>query len=574
MIRVNTRTLIFLLIFYLAGYIYFFVSAMLNFPSEHLLHFYKTPWIFEEALRSLIEYLPVLTVSAVLLTFSTIRSARMDIPSSSGSISKPVGKTLYLLIFLTLIYSALSVGMQPVLWEHRHNRLYSSNLAKSYLSRARSAETEGDLDLAYRLYEDYLRIDKDNREVKESIDFLEGQITIQKADASAPSEKDPLPASSEYRNMTVIELLDRARESLEQEDPFTAHYLAGIILDMEEDREDAKRVAAQAIQKIESLEPSRQQKKEYEIYHRKLKGYEALSKYDRPVEAYYIFKKLREEVTADRDIEKYYRESLELTRRESFFVDDAENTETLPGIQKIVYIDKGPLFSDTVGTSIIFIDKLVRNAGDFWAQDVEIMYFSDSSDETFHLKADYAKLVNNTFLLKGIYRDNPEKTMEPVIDSTTEIPELYTVIPVSPSIVQLIRLSRQQDFLYQLNLPDLIQILPQIEQFGYPGVQFQILLLLRLLKPFLFLILSILAIGTGWRLRIRGNTFPWLLIWVIPLVPFAMRLILYMIEFAHQIVLTAAVMKGGLYLGSGVLLFLEALLLFFALLPIAMQKEL
>ena len=327
---------------------------------------------------------------------------------------------------------------------------------------------------------------------------------------------------------------------------------------MNDSREDAKQLAARAMQEIESLEPGRQQKEEYDIYRRKVKGYEALT-HQRPIEAYYTFKKLKEEVHADRDINKYYQISLEETRGVSYFIDEAEMTRTFPGIEQIVYIDRNPSLNVNEGETIVYIDNLVQDAGTFWAHGVEIMSLSDEMDTpSFHLQADYGKLVNNTLMLKGIYRDDPEKTLEPSFYSAEQLPEVSTVFTLTPSIVQLVRLSRQQDFLHQLNLPDLIQIL----------------LLLRLLKPFLFLILSILALGLGWRFRVKGNRFPWGLSWVIILLPFVVHMLLYLIEYAHQIVLSALVLNSGLSTGLVALVLIEALLLFLALLPVAMQKDL
>ncbi|MGC9311420.1 MAG: hypothetical protein ACP5IA_01910, partial [Sediminispirochaetaceae bacterium] len=201
MTRFHTRALITMLVFYPIGYVYFFIIAFLNFPADQLLAFYKSAWVFEEALRSMVEYFPVLTVSAVLIAFSTIRSDNFEMAVSAGSISKPVSKTLVLFLFFTLIYSALTIGLLPVLWEHRHNRLYTSNLAKSYLAEARQAETEGELESAYQFYRDYLQIDKTNREVKDAANYLEGQITILEADSKIPEPEKPLPPRTEYRNM-------------------------------------------------------------------------------------------------------------------------------------------------------------------------------------------------------------------------------------------------------------------------------------------------------------------------------------------------------------------------------------
>jgi len=573
MIRFNLRTLLFLILFYISGYIYFFISAYLSFPAENLLHIYKVLWIFEEALRQTIESLPALTISAVLISFSTLRSDNLHLPLTAGSISKPVSRTLVLLLMITLLYSALYIGLLPELWKHRHDRLYSSSLAQSYMTQADEAMEKEDLETAYLLYREYLAIDEDNRQVKDSISYIEGQITIREAEAKAPKPEEPLPRRTEYRNMNVVELVEKAQTSLNDEDPFTAHYLAGIALDMDESREDAKQIAARALAAIAAQQPGREQRKEYEIYQRKLKGYQELT-HQRPIEAYYIFKELQEEIDPDRDIDTYYRESLEQTRLVSFFIEDAENSIPMPGIRNIVYLDEYKDPSEEPVKNLVSIQKLVRDGGNYWAHGVEIMSLASSGEVDYHLRAQYARILNDTLLLKGISRTDNTESIEPEFYSSVNPPEVATVLKLSPTIVQLMRLSREQDYLQRLSLPDLFQLVPKIARFGYPSSQFHILLLLRLLKPFLFLILSVLALGLGWRLRIRGDKFPWLLIWIVPFTPFVISMLLYLIEYGHQIILMAVVLYGGLYAGIAVLIFLEALLLFLSLLPVALQKEL
>lgn len=594
--KFNVRTLLFILLTGTAGYIFFFVLALLNYPTEVLLPIFKVAWVFEEALRSLVEHLPTLTFTAVLLSFGTISRGSLRLPPSMGSISKPVSKTIMVLIFFTLVYSALYIGLLPVLYQHRYNRLYSSTLAKNYLRSAEEEEEEGELDEAYRNYQDYLSIDGENREIKGRLKALEGQISIEK---SAVKKEGPAPAvntpRSEYRNLGVMQLLEKAQQALEGDDPFTANYLAGIVLEMDDSREDARRIAAEAWKKISSLEPTKEEEERYRIYHRKLAGYQALLKH-RPVEAYYIFRELQDLARTDPDIKEYFAESLKQARQVAYFIDEAEASAHIPGIPRIIFLDS----EDEIRT-LVYIDKLVYDAGDHWAHGIEILEFSDNGDLLSHLHAKYGRVIDHDLLLRGIDRNNSEIVLGPVFypvegndtgtyaggragtsmgeagiddENGTAAGEVGMVFKLAPNIAELGRLTRGQDFSNRLNLPALLEILPKIGKFGYPRVEFEILVIMRLLMPFFFLILAILGVGLGWHLRIHGEKFPLYLAPLVLLIPFPVHQLVRLFEYAHRLILSWSILFGGMALGLVVLLIIETILLFLALLGISIHREL
>ncbi len=580
MSKFNIRTMLFIIAVNTAGYIFFFVTSLLNYPADELLYIYKVPWVFEEALRRLLEHMPVLSFTAVLLAFGTIGRGSIKLPPSVGGISRPISKTILVLILFTLIYSALHIGYLPVTYQHRYERLYSSNLAKSYLDTAEQAKAKGDLELAYERYGDYLSIDGDNRNIKVLFDELEGQISIEQSEKKKEDSTTVHIPHSEYRNLGVLELLERAESALEKDDPFTAHYLAGIVLDMNENREDARRIAAEAMEKIATSEPSREEKEKYRVYHKKLAGYQALTR-SRPVEAYYIFRELRESAEGDPDIREYYTESLKQARQVSYFIDEAKASENDPGIPKITFLNSAnPGDGEEAHPSLVYIDKLVFDSGNYWAYGVEILEFSNSFEMISHLSTDYAGVLNHTLLLRGIDREDRGNSLEPVLydlegrPRAAEIGEINTVFSISPSVSELGRLTRDQNFAARLNLPALLEILPDIERFGYPKVQFEILILKRLLKPFLYLILSILAVGLGWHLRVHGSKLPFYMFPLVVPIPFVANQLVRLFEYSHQLVLSWSVLFGGAALGIVVLIALETLFLFLALLGISIHKEL
>jgi|GEM_PF-2537895 len=579
------RSVLFLAGVYVLAYLFFFVLQLLQYPEETLLYFYKVPWIFEEALRLFITHFPVLTTSGVLLAFSTYPAEQTELFEGTGVISGSTSRTIILFLILTLIYSVLSIGLLPSLYEHRHNRIYESNLAQSYLQQAETAEAEGNVNEAYTLYKDYLSIDTKNREIKDKVNYLEGQVTLQEAQKKKKSTEgepqDPL-LHDKYRNMSAAQLVEAAEKALHQEDPFTAHYMAllaqRVAQQENESREDAKRLAAKAWEEIGSLEPNREEQRAYQFYNKKVSGYQALTR-RQPVKAYYIFKELLEEKPGDRDVKKYYKESVEQARRVSYFIDEAKRFRSNPGTRKIVYTDEN--------NNLVFIEKLIIENGESWVYGIEIFNYKDSdkgseksSDKDLekpvptHISAPYGKITGKSLIMRGIDRNLEGHSIEPVVYNGHEDVSLPTVFTITPSLPQLMRLSREQEFLNRLNLPDLLSLQPVITQYGYPSYQFEVLTLMRILEPFLFLIFSVCALAFGWHTRVHKSGFPWLVVFLAPLLPFILDKLIILYEYLHQLLFTAVVLQYGFITGAVGLLVLEGILLFLAIFSVAMQKEL
>ena len=569
--RFARRSLIFLMGAFLLGYLFFFLFQLQQYPKESLLYFYKVPWIFEEALRMLIEHFPVLAISAVLLAFATVPETQAELIGGTGIISSSISRTIILFLIFTLLYSILSIGLLPVLYEHRHNRLYQSRLARSYLQQAEAAEQQDELEAAYLLYRDYLDIDEDNRAIKDKVNYLEGQVSLQEAEEQQQvREEEPRETlrHDNYRDMSANELVTQARQALEKDDPFTAHYMALLAQRVAErenvTREDAKRLAAKAWEQIASLEPSREEQRAHQIYSRKLSGYQALTR-QQPIKAYYIFKRLIEENPGDPDVKEYYQRSRQQAEQVSYFIDEAELLKSNPGTRKIVYLDNEG--------ELLFIEKLVIENGQIWAYGIELLEFSAEGMQE-HISAPYGKLSGDSIILQGIDRQREGRSIQPTVLSASEEDYLRTSIRITPSIPQLLRLSREQAFLNRLTLPDLLALQPVISEYGYPSYQFGVLTLMRILEPFLFLIFAIFAIAFGWHTRIHTGGFPWIILVLAPLLPFVIDQLVILYEYLHRLLLTAVVLEFGFVSGIVGLLVLEGILLFLALFSLALQKEL
>ncbi|MFP4619211.1 MAG: LptF/LptG family permease [Spirochaetaceae bacterium] len=577
----SRRTLLFTAAALALSYIYFFVFTLYTYPEGELLHQFRISWVFTESLRSMIDHLPTIFASAVIASFATISRNREELFFSSENLSDTVGKLIVLFLLFSLVYTALDIGLLPSLQQERHTQLYQSSLAGDYLKKAEHAREEGQLGEASRFYRNYLSIVEENPEIERELELLEAEISVQEGEEKeVPEETRPTTRKEEYRNLSAQELVRRGREALEErEDPFTAHFMAQIAMELDSGREDAKRLAAQAWDAIGSLEPDREEKRRYELYRKKVRGYTALQR-DEPVEAYYIFRELIEENPEDPDVQEYLEESRLQAKEVTFFIDEARETETVPGTRTIVYKEPG-----TEETSIVYIGRMVRQGAHAWLHDVEIIRFTAEGELEEHLAAEYAKLVSkvnergeeySVFIFRGIDNRNPEASIGPTVSGkaaqresaeaaeTEETAEPRNVYRSTATLHELSLMSMHTDFLERLSLLDLFKLESTFEKYTLPESQIQVEALMRLLGPFIILILSLFSVGLGLRFRPRSGRVHPLLYLFLPAIPFFLLYVVLIIEYIHRLIFTILSRFTGFTPSIAVFLVLQALLLFLA----------
>ncbi len=584
------RSLFFTLGLTVAAYLFFIVITALEYPVDQLLPQYRAAWLFEEALRLLIETLPTVIISAVIMAFATLK-ADIDISSDTGGMPGLIGRLMVLFILFTLLYTALDIGLKPKLYRDRFNRLYLSSLAGEFLDKAEQAEKREEMEEAARYYRNYLSIVEENDEIGAKLEIIEGNLSLKQGEEQKEKEEQPFIARRELQNLTATELMERGTTALENEDPFTAHFLAQMAVKLEPDREDARRLSAKAWNRIGTMEPSRDEEQLFRIYREKLRGYETLQE-GRPVEAYYIFLRLSEEVPGDPDVQEYLEESRLQARNVSFFIGDAGESDTMPGIPSIIYAEPKSITGET---QIVYIGKLVRTGKDVWLHDLEILHFSSDPEgeisKSGHIKAQYAKLSPrlsdsgdsySLFIFRGISRHNDELEMqaEYSVGGSSKEDEsealsgpLKNIYRSSAPLSDLLRLSRDHDFFERLSLLDLFLLEGKYEEYHHPRSTIQLTTLMRLLGPFLILVLSLLGVGIGLRFRPRDGGVPFFLYPFLLLIPFVVDYLIGFYVFGHRLIFAGLLEFGGFALGLSLFLVLQGLILFLVIFYCVRYRE-
>lgn len=624
------RVFLFAVVSYLLVYLGAVVYHLIGYPQDQLLYMYRIPWLAEEALRTTVGILPTVHVSAVLLAFAIgVRQpggAALEDPAAA------LRKSLTVFLLLTVVFAALDVGVHPLLHRHRHDRLYLSRLGKDYLRRAEQAQEAEDLATALELYRNYLSIDPDNDFVEDRADKIAGQISAAQEQETEAGEEFT-PAHRRYRDLTPVELVELANQRLDNNDPFSAHYLARLAVELAPERQDAKRLASRAWNRIREMEPSPREREEHEIYSRKVAGYNALDR-GRPVEAYYIFEKLHEEVPGDPDVQEYYHLSREQAQQVSYFIEEARETDTVPGVRKVLYLSPGTgpapdgggstpsgssggsenesggnetdrssggsgsnaggsevggseaAENDTDKSSggrgndsgglprrVLFFDKLVQARSGTWVHEAEIIEFDPDGSIRFHLTAPYGKINGDSLILRGIHRSKQEAALAPEYIAGSPPEEPAQIVSLAPTPRQLRLLSQRRDFFERLSLLDLIRLEPVLSRFGYSPRDVRVAVLQRLNEPFLFFIVSFFAAAIGLRLRARRRRFPVLLLAAVPLVPVIIYALLEAYRYAFLLGFSLFVTLAGMTATLLIFLGIQALLLFIGMLFVATYRE-
>jgi len=299
------------------------------------------------------------------------------------------------------------------------------------------------------------------------------------------------------------------------------------------------------------------------------------------VEAYYTFLELSRRAPDDPDVREYLEESRREAREVSFFLDEAEETDTMPGLRTIVYREPKPEEGES---SIVYIDRMVRRGAAAWLHRVEIISFTEEGELVRRLAARYAKLSSRVssdgqgyslLIFRGIDRNESEISMRPRIEEGEAAGEetLLEVHRSTAPLEEISHLSMHRDFLRRLSLIELFRVERTYERYGHPKSSVQIALLMRLLGPFLLLVSCLFSVGIGLRLRPRGGRAPMLLLPFLALVPFVVERILALLEYGHRIIFSGLLRMIGFSGSLLCLLLIQGILLFIAIYHIARYRE-
>jgi hypothetical protein len=573
-VRRPTNPFSILLAFYLLSFGVFFFYSIFAFPRY--LATFHWPFVWTNSFLLFMRYCIPVTVAGVAVAYSLLPTAEaIRVRSGDQPFSGLVGSHLATFTALAVVYTVLILGVHPVAQRNMERFATLTLEARSFLRKAEAEMEEGERETALLNYQRYLAIDENNRKVMELVSDLQMELM---GEGSQPGQE--AEGGSESMRVTDLaegreawELLQMAEQYYEREDYFSAHYYADLAYRIDPDRRDARRLAARARQMIASRDLSKLEAEEKKLFERKRQAYEYFVK-EEYLKAYHAFRDLRERYGEDADVISYLRKSEQRLNEETFFLEEAEQIDTLPGATQLLFVNH----REEDEREIVYIGKLAGVETGVFCKDIEVLSFN-SAGLLYHYYAKYGELRDGSINLHGVARTSRERQSIPrYLSGVSRLRQerLPYFLALSPSLEQLPNLQAGQSksaTAETLGFFSLWQARRQIQHYGYlePFISSEILN--RILLPFSFLVLSLLSIAAGWRFQARWLGHPyWILFVFLPLFPLVAVVLTGLYLYAQRIVVSFVLLRLGFTVSLVVFLVLQALLLMVSMIVLAGQR--
>jgi len=563
-----------LFVFYLLAFGGFFFYSIFTFPRY--LAAFQWPFVWTNAFLFFMQYSIPVTVAAVAVAFSLLPTAEtIRVRSGSQPFSRLVTSHLVTFITLTVMYTVLILGLHPMA-QRNMERFSSLTLqAQAFRNMAEEAMEAGDRETALLNYQRYLAIDKGNRSFMELVNDMQMENI-----AEAPEQKQA--AASDLESMRIkdlaegkepYELFEMAEGFYEQEDYFSAHYYARLAFKIDPNRRDAQRLAARAQEMIAGKDLSMLEAEEKQLFERKREGYEYFTNKEY-FKAFHIFRELQENYPNDADVISYLQKSQDRLSKETFFLDEAKQIDTLPGPTELLFINH----REEGEREIVYLGKLAGMEAGTFCKDIEVMRFNPQG-LLYHYYAEYGRLRDGSINLHGVDRSSaggqslPRYLSGSIRRRAEGLPNILTLAPALEQLPSLKAGKVASATAASIGLFSLWQVRSQIERFGYLESIISEEILRRILLPFSFLVLCLLSVAIGWRFQARlSGRAHWILFVFMPLFPLVAVSLTSLYLTAQRIILSFVLLRLGFSLSLVVFLVLQGFLLLVTMIVLAGQR--
>jgi hypothetical protein len=558
----------FIFAFYSLSLLAFIAYALLTFSASVYLPSMQWEYALKKGFIFWMDYLIPVHAAAVAVGASLAglgRTARAQ-GAPAQPFSRLISSTLVTFLVLTAGYTVLFEGVYPAALRRISDMQYQSRVAIEYRQQADAAEKRGDFRASLDAVDRYLAIDTGSKA------FAERRLDLK---ARAAQQAAPAPGrtaagiTSDTGAMSAQALVEKARYYFDLQDWYSAHYYAQSAASLDPRRTDAVRMAAQAWDKINGLTQAEKDLKTAKLIREKNKAYQMLVG-GNVLGAYYEFGRLEADNRGDQDIATYLAESGRRLAAEAFFVDEATRMETLPGTQHILFLNGA-----TQGTrEAVYIGKLVElPAGEAYYYDIEAVRYGTDGVVQWHFSAPYGRREGDSILLHSVDRNDARVEDLPSYLQGTRPAAERSVLRLKPSVEELHSLSIGGAALAVMGLSELWRMRADLAAFGIPRQALSVEMTMKMLMPFVFLILSIFAMSLGWAYRARYLArLSGVAVLLMPLVPLVLSVLSLLYVHAHRVVIGFTVIAFGLTPALIVLAVLEGILLVVALVMLAGQS--
>lgn len=498
------------------------------------LKLYWAAWRLVEGLDLFIYLYPSLLLSALVVPFgfgehSSVEGGRFS-PVFLASMRKP----LLGAIAAAALYALLSLLVRPLLQDAHADMTFRGRLfteAKAqvavYAEKKLWREAANHLALCERIWpqspETEALRDAVNLGLEELRNTLAGGLAAVSAETVPRNEGLGLPGA-EVWSLSAADALAQAQEAFKGGRYYDAHWLAGMASRLARkggpEEAGAASLASKAWEAVASLEPDASDLQAYSLYRRKRDGYTALQSGDW-VRSYYIYKELSTILPQDPDVLKYLALAEKGTTEIAFFADEV--SRSLGDVTGAAVLSL-PLRSETgsrTGTALLSFDSLAVFDDVSYGTDLFIRMYDGEGRATGSVRTAYAKLLPFTLDpigTDGIKASGRARTLAllTALDRTDQTlrwtPSWSDSRTATADRAQIILDIPYEDLRLALHAKkgpgalsagELQRAGQVLGDYGFFPKTFQGELIRRFYNPLNFLVLCILAIAVGWRLRSR-----------------------------------------------------------------------
>ncbi|MEW5816078.1 MAG: hypothetical protein AB1798_11880 [Spirochaetota bacterium] len=563
---ISKKLLLVIFVSYAITYIFYFAVSLFSFPLKSFLQTFFWQWVFDNSTISFIDAIIPVHCTSVILSYSLFFTSTGTEKTGTGELFyKIVKNSLILFLGLTLVYSVLTEGLKPILYRRQNERQYKSEISREFDSIAQKNFKEGNLEKTRQYLELYLTLNPSDAEALEL--FTETQQRLLTAETEQEERPPVEEKDTQMVNLSVLELIEKAQKFLETGDYLSAHYYASLAIQLDNTRDEAKRIASTAFKNISKVPLNKKEEEDSIRYRQKTEALNTLL-YGDDIKAYYLFTALDNQYPNDPDIQKYLQVVKDKISTLSFFLQEAEQVKTLPGKRDILFVNQ-----QQDAKEIIYIKKMITVKEGTYFQGIEAINFNSEGEINYHLTAPYGKMIDDYVNLLCIDKNNPKKILKPVFIEGQEPEEVKNMLKIYPKREEIGSFSLETTNFANFGLPQLWSLEKIFDKYGYLEGSVEIEIIMKILKIFSFLILSLLSVSTGWALRLKSNQRKSFLYFMfIPIIPFIINLVIIFYFYMHRILFVFMLLAAGYRLSLLVLVILEGILITLSLIFLAGQS--
>lgn len=520
--------------------IFFFGYSLFTFPEKHFLIPFRLSWTLLQTVAYFIETLIPVHCSAVIVVCSLFAPPLPALKSGlQEAFKRLVFSTVAIFILIGIIYIVFSEGFLPAVYGKLHDLENRTSIARNYLKLAEDAKIRGDSRLRRAYLEYYLSIDPNNETIVESL----AELTLHSTDGAKEPSQPESPKRARLMDLNTEELFQRAQRSREQEDYYTAYYFADLARALSppgsEDARRAGQLAKEIQTRLSSYTADIEELKRKAVFEIKTQAHSDLlsDEVHLVTRAYFTFLHLTERYPDDPEAEKYLKEATEKLETMAFFRDDVERFASMPGINQLFFVD---------GLRVVAIGGIIRTEHGNYAREIETVDYSETGGVISHIKASSGKILTGAedgidIFLVGIDRNDSSNTL---------VPEYYAgegrnSIHLSPSLEELELLGSEGRNIDSHHLNKLWGMWDTVAPYGYPAEPIEAGTLARINSAFSFIILSLIALILGWKLRPAG-AFPAVAgIIIVPVLPIVAFFFVQSYDYVLMLLTGSALLAWG-----------------------------